>query len=245
MSIITRTTLSTGDIPTAAEWNTQFDTAYNVINGNLDSTNLAANAVTTSEITDSNVTTAKIADLNVTTAKINTDAVTTVKILDDNVTTAKILDANVTTAKIADSNVTLAKMASDTLPVFESKALSSDLTSDQTMSDMTFTVTSGASYLVTCQVFFDIDITLGDGGATVSVMDGATVIGVMTHQHTTGSHRRSDILSSTYLVEMAGTSLTFVASSLSASANINGDGTKDQTFATVMSMPLASEGTVS
>lgn len=45
--------------------------------------------------------------------QIADNAVTTAKILDANVTTAKILDSNITTAKIADANVTAAKLASD------------------------------------------------------------------------------------------------------------------------------------
>jgi len=40
MSIITRTSFSTGDIPTASQWNTQFDTIYNEFNGNISLSNL-------------------------------------------------------------------------------------------------------------------------------------------------------------------------------------------------------------
>ncbi|MCD6503702.1 MAG: hypothetical protein J7K58_05735, partial [Euryarchaeota archaeon] len=69
---------------------------------NVTTGKLADNAVTTVKITDANVTTAKIADLNVTTGKLADNAVTTVKITDANVTTAKIADNNVTLAKIED-----------------------------------------------------------------------------------------------------------------------------------------------
>lgn len=60
MALISRSAFSTGDIPTAALWNSNFDNAYNVINGNLDSNNLADNAVTTSKITNAAVTQAKL-----------------------------------------------------------------------------------------------------------------------------------------------------------------------------------------
>jgi hypothetical protein len=46
MGTIARSTLNTGDIPTAAEWNTQFDTIYSEFNGNISDVNLASNAVT-------------------------------------------------------------------------------------------------------------------------------------------------------------------------------------------------------
>lgn len=50
MAVISRTSFSTGDLLTAAQWNTQFDTAYNVINGNLDSTNIASQGVASTNI---------------------------------------------------------------------------------------------------------------------------------------------------------------------------------------------------
>jgi hypothetical protein len=44
----------------AAEMNSNLDTLYNLVNGNLDAANLAANAVNTSEIADDAVTPAKL-----------------------------------------------------------------------------------------------------------------------------------------------------------------------------------------
>jgi hypothetical protein len=74
----------TGDYTTgpiiASEVNADLNTVYDEINGNLDSSNLAANAVGTSALQNSAVTTAKIADSNVTTAKLADKAVTTSKI---------------------------------------------------------------------------------------------------------------------------------------------------------------------
>jgi len=63
MGTIARDELNTGDIPTAAEWNTQFDTAYNEINGNLDANNLASDAVSTAKIQDTAVTKGKLNDI--------------------------------------------------------------------------------------------------------------------------------------------------------------------------------------
>ncbi len=103
--------------------------------GNVSTTMLAANAVTTAKITDANVTTAKIADSAITSAKIAdltiatgdiadsaitsgkiaTGAVGTTKIDDLSITEGKIVSNAVTTGKIADSAVTSAKIADGTI----------------------------------------------------------------------------------------------------------------------------------
>jgi hypothetical protein len=103
--------------------------------GNVSTTMLASNAVTTAKITDANVTTAKIADSAITSAKIAdltiatgdiadsaitsgkiaTGAVGTVKIDDLSITEGKIVTSAVTTTKIADSAVTSAKIADGTI----------------------------------------------------------------------------------------------------------------------------------
>lgn len=44
MALITRTSFSTGDIPTAAQWNTQFDTVYNEFNGSISNANISGSA---------------------------------------------------------------------------------------------------------------------------------------------------------------------------------------------------------
>ena len=101
--------------------------------GAVDTTRLAANAVTSAKIADSAVTTdkledsavtsAKIADLTIVVGDIATGAVTTAKIADLAVTGEKlatggiparaIADGAVTTVKIADLNVTTAKIAAN------------------------------------------------------------------------------------------------------------------------------------
>ena len=52
MGTISRTSLNTGDILTAAEWNTQFDTIYNEFNGSVDTINIANDAITGPKIAD-------------------------------------------------------------------------------------------------------------------------------------------------------------------------------------------------
>ena len=79
--------------------------------GEVDSSELANDAVTTAKLDDSSVTTAKLADDAVTTAKIANDAVIDVKIKDNNVTSSKIADDAVTGPKIADDAVTSPKIA--------------------------------------------------------------------------------------------------------------------------------------
>ena len=84
-------------------------------NDSVDSAEIAASAVTASELASNAVITAKILDANVTTAKLAADAVTAAKLADDAVVTDNIVDANVTTAKLADDSVTAAKLASDSV----------------------------------------------------------------------------------------------------------------------------------
>lgn len=74
----------------ASEVDADFDAIFGDYNGNIDSNNLATDAVVTDAITDLNVTTGKLASEAVTTGKLATDAITTVKITDANVTTAKL-----------------------------------------------------------------------------------------------------------------------------------------------------------
>jgi hypothetical protein len=60
MPSINITTISDGSVASASQVNTPLNTIVNAINGNLDSDNLAANAVTTAKIADSAVTSEKI-----------------------------------------------------------------------------------------------------------------------------------------------------------------------------------------
>lgn len=100
MTLVTYTDIQEDDAATPDLWNTRFSSIVNAINGNLDSSNLADNAVSTNKITN----------LAVTSAKLATDAVATAKIPDNAVTTVKIADSNVTTAKIANNAITAGKV---------------------------------------------------------------------------------------------------------------------------------------
>ena len=65
MGTISRTSGSTGDIWTAAEWNTQFDTPYNEINGNLEDVNIAGGAaIDATKIGNGDVTNTELSLLN-------------------------------------------------------------------------------------------------------------------------------------------------------------------------------------
>lgn len=80
---------------------TQFLETVNIVAGAIGTTQIANLSVTTGKLANDAVTTVKILDQNVTTAKIADDAVTTVKILDTNVTTSKLTNNAVTNGKLA------------------------------------------------------------------------------------------------------------------------------------------------
>jgi len=79
--------------------------------GNVSTTMLASNAVTTAKITDLNVTTAKIADSAITSAKIADLTIATGDIADSAITSGKIATGAVGTTKIDDLSVTEGKLA--------------------------------------------------------------------------------------------------------------------------------------
>ena len=58
MGTVSRTTLNTGDIPTAAQWNTQFDTIYSEFNGSIESANMDATFLATIALLADNETVA-------------------------------------------------------------------------------------------------------------------------------------------------------------------------------------------
>lgn len=101
MATVTLTnTLTAGNTAVASEVMQNFTDIITQVNGLLDATNLASNAITTAKITDANVTTAKIADLAITAAKLAVDAVITAKIEDLAVTNAK-LAGSIATSKLS------------------------------------------------------------------------------------------------------------------------------------------------
>jgi len=164
--------------------------------GNVSTTMLASNAVTTAKITDANVTTAKIADSAITSAKIAdltiatgdiadsaitsgkiaTGAVGTTKIDDLSVTEGKLAPNAVTTAKISDSNVTTAKIAD--LNVTTGKIADSAITSAK-IADGTIVAGDIADGAITSAKILDGTIATGDlaDGAVTSakIADGTIV----------------------------------------------------------------------
>jgi hypothetical protein len=85
------------------------------LSGTASNAQIAAGAVTATEIATNGVTTAKITDLNITTAKIAADAITTAKITDLNITTGKIANDAITEAKIFAQTITNASIFPGTI----------------------------------------------------------------------------------------------------------------------------------
>ena len=76
MTTFVNNDVASGNVIYAADHNTQGALLAGVLNGNVDSSNLADGAATTAKIADSNVTTGKLADASVTPAKLATGATT-------------------------------------------------------------------------------------------------------------------------------------------------------------------------
>lgn len=92
-----------------------FNAIVQVVNGLLDSGNIADDAISASKLAANAVTTAKILDSAVSTGKIADLAVTDIKLATDSVTAAKIAALAVGTGELADSAVTSAKIADGTI----------------------------------------------------------------------------------------------------------------------------------
>lgn len=84
-----------------------------LVNGQLDSSNIAAGVIVTSLLGDGSVTSAKIADGTIATGDIADGAVTSAKIADGTVATADLADGAVTSAKIADGTIATGDIADD------------------------------------------------------------------------------------------------------------------------------------
>ena len=68
MGIKTRVAFTTGQIPSAVLWNSNFDEIYNEFNGSIEAANLASNAVTGVKIVDGAVSADKLGLINTTVA---------------------------------------------------------------------------------------------------------------------------------------------------------------------------------
>jgi hypothetical protein len=183
---------------TTAHGLTLADVTLSTGTGNVSTTMLASNSVTTAKITDANVTTAKIADSAVTSAKIADltiatgdiadSAITSGKIATGAVGTTKIDDLSITTGKIVDSVVTAAKIATDAVTtakildsnVTTAKIADSAITSAK-IADGTIATDDIADSAITSAKIADGTIVAGDiaDGAVTSakILDGTIVNG--------------------------------------------------------------------
>ena len=132
---------------------------------------------------------------------------------------------------------------SNGLITWETKELSSDITSDQTMSDLSFTLTSGRTYRITLVGLFSTNAS--DSTVRISMQDNASEIGKLQSAEGSGSTSQTSSISLVY--RMTSTALTFVSQSASANGVINGNGTTAETHVTVEDLgpTHGAEGTVS
>lgn len=214
MGLITRTSFSLGDIPSTSEWNTQFDTAYNEINGSLDSNNLANDAVSTD----------KIANNAVTSDKINTDAVTT----------DKILDANVTNAKLATNPVV----------DWQETTLTADVSSNGVIAQLTTTLTASQTYRISGVFLSNLNNSGTDKSVELTILDGANTVMYFNSSVDGSSGGRIISKSFSTIYTMSGTSLTFSASNMSANGLWLGNGTRDESYIIIEKLPNHNETTV-
>lgn len=110
-----------GDTLFADDLNSEFDRIHNLVNGQLDTSNILADGVDLASIgkAGSLDETAVLADNLITAAKLAASAVTNAKINDGAVDTAKLAADAVTAAKIAADAVGNAQMADDAIDTAE------------------------------------------------------------------------------------------------------------------------------
>lgn len=137
-----------------------------VVNGDIDASNLADDAVTTPKIDDAAVTTSKLAGDAVDGTKLADDAVDTEHIADDAVEAAQIADGAVGTAQLADGAVTGAKIPDASLSPAK---LGLTVVSDTTNGSGSYTGIAGdtipsfsvslvaGTWLITAQLNFDVN----------------------------------------------------------------------------------------
>jgi hypothetical protein len=142
--------------------------------GQVQNSDLSADAVTTDKIADGAVGAADLAADSVTSAKIATGAVGTTDIADGAVTLAKLAPLSVDATKIADGSVTLAKMAA--LSVDATKLTDNAVTSAK-ITDGAVGTADLASNAVTTVKITDANVTtakLADNAVTTAkIADGA------------------------------------------------------------------------
>ncbi len=125
---------------------------------------------------------------------------------------------------------------------FELKTLSSNITTDTVISDLTFTLTPGHTYEITLICRVQIDPV--DGLIDIAIKDGATTIENYRFDFVTSAGEvNSREFSFPYT--MTSSSLTFESMSASVNAFIRGNGTRLETHVIVKEIPNVIEGTVS
>ena len=163
---------------TTAHGLTLADVTLSTGTGNVSTTMLASNAVTTAKITDANVTTAKIADSAITSAKIADltiatgdiadSAITSGKIATGAVGTTKIDDLSITEGKIVSSAVTAAKIATDA--VTTAKIQDSAVTSAKIANDTIVNADINSAAAIDATKISGTAVTQADTGTVTSTM---------------------------------------------------------------------------
>ena len=105
MSQLSYTNLTDGTIPVAADFNSRYLLAINLLNNGIEEDNISADAVITAKIIDAAVTSAKLAAASVTTAKIADGAVTDAKLANLRASAVKGTFANMTIERASASTV--------------------------------------------------------------------------------------------------------------------------------------------
>ena len=146
--------------------------------GNVSTTMLAANAVTTAKITDANVTTAKIADSAVTSAKIADLTIATGDIADSAITSGKIATGAVGTTKIDDLSITEGKIVSSAVTAAK---IATDAVTTAKILDSNVTTAKIADSAITSAKIADATIATGDIAdnaiTSAKIADGTIVAG--------------------------------------------------------------------
>ena len=116
---------------------------------------------------------------------------------------------------------------------WQTKYLSSDITSDQTISDLTFSLEIGKTYKITIVPLLKTNAT--DSSVQLEVYDGAVQLADIVAVNSTAG--TANTKQWTLIRTMTDTSLTFVSDSATANAFVAGDGTSKETFVTVEQLP--------
>lgn len=120
---------------------------------------------------------------------------------------------------------------------FQTKTLSSDVTSDGAISDLTFNnLQIGKAYEFKLQADIRANVSSADNSIQIEVTHDGNVIGRASNLDANGSQQITQFTTTGIFVATA-TSLTFVAVSASANSTINGNGSRTETYAQLIEKP--------